>query len=193
MSRRNQSSSSPTTTQRQGAWEVPGCSPTSPPRLKGPPDSTQPQCPGTWSPTDLLFTYIPWGKGRQGVLPFTPFSSQQSLPCPSFSFPRSQPLPFSCLTWHLHVFLFLTKVSPSAPELSWRAALVVVHWQIAGVLKGTILHSPCLLVACTVLSANHNLPAFTAGFPGQLPGEHHLLEAVLTLPWLLGLSVDAQR
>lgn len=89
---------------------------------------------------DLPFTHIPWGKGRQGVLPFTPFSSLQNLPCPSFSFLHSEPLPFSCLTWHLHVFWFLTKVSPSAPELSWRAALLVIHWQIAGVLKGTILH-----------------------------------------------------
>lgn len=59
-----------------------------------------------------------------------PITTEPSFP--AFSFPLSFLLPFSCLNWHIQAFLFLSKLSPSAPEVPWRAALAAVIWQDEG-------------------------------------------------------------
>lgn len=65
-------------------------------------------------PQTFCLSLCPIGHMELKVLPFTPFPSQQSLPFPAFSFPLSFLLPFSFLIQHLHIFLFLSKISPAS-------------------------------------------------------------------------------
>lgn len=175
---------SPHPKQRQGAWEVPGRHHPKPTWVQGTSSLQYPASTtgdmGPQGPSALA--HVPWGTWRQGALPFTPFPSQQSLLFPAFSFPRSFPLPSSCLTRHLHLFLFLPKVSPSAPEVSWRAAVAVVLWQEEGEkpLSRLWLGSKApgsvqeIFVTCAgqrspAVGATRHPPALAARFQGRLP------------------------
>jgi len=181
--------------------------------------SAWPQCQGTGSlhrPSALA--HVPLGMWRQGALPFTPFPSQHSLPSPAFSFPLSFLLPFSCLTRHLHVFLFLSKVSCSAPEVSWRAGpcghlaggtrkviqQVIGDLADAGLHPGQHLPLGWIVLGSAARRAGRecqvtrpplipwlSLPGFKVSCPrGTLPCPGASRAILLLLP---GLSIDAQR